>query len=108
MKKFITALILLLSLTSAFAQNTVRDGNNYRQQTSSRVSSKDTLVTSHLWYDAQNNAHAIILNKASGACYVWIKSKKGNYYKKYMESWVSAEIAAEYGISYVPRKRQSK
>ena len=106
MKKLLFALILLLSFTSSFAQRTIKEGNNYRQQTSSRVSSKDTLVTSHLWYDAAGNAYKIILNKASGACYVWRVSKKGTMYKSYMEPWVSAEIAAEYGIEYKPKTRK--
>ena len=105
MKKLLLSIVLLLSFTSSFAQRTIKEGNNYVQQPSQRVP-KDTVVTTHTWKDAQGNIYSIILNRNSGSCYVWRKSKKGKMYKDYMESWVSIEISSEYGIEYKPRNRK--
>lgn len=104
MKKTIFTLALMLSFTCTFAQ-TVKEGNDYVQKASPRVK-KDTVVTTHNWKDSQGNAYPIILNRNSGACYVWRQSKKGTLYKDYMESWVSTEIAAEYGIEYKPKNKK--
>ena len=108
MKRIIITLALCFSMTSAFGQGSWKDADgNYHQNTSARAP-KDTLVTSHLWYDSNNVAYPIILNKASGACYVWRKSKKGTMYKDYMEAYISKEIAAEYGITYEPKTRKKQ
>jgi hypothetical protein len=98
MKKLIIAAVLLLALgvnnSIAQAQNVVREGK------------KDTLLTSYRFEDSKGTLYPIIINKASGRCYVWKRSgKTGNMYKRYMKPEVSRQIAKELNIPFKESKK---
>ena len=111
MKKIIFSVIMMLALgvnnSSIYAQSVVRNGNTFKVESSGRsVSKADTLVTKFFFEDTKGNKYPIILNKKSGACYVWKVSKKsGKYYKQYMTAEISQQVAKEYNITYVPKKK---
>ena len=68
--------------------------------------SKDTLVTKFEWVDSKGNKYPIIVNKGSGACYVWRKSAKtGKMYKSYLGAEVSQAVCKELGITYISKKK---
>lgn len=108
MKKLIIAAALLLALGAnnsiAQAQNVVREGKTFKS-VSSRSSKKDTLLTSYRFEDSKGNMYPIIINKASGRCYIWKRSgKTGNMYKMYMKTDVSKQIAKELNIPFKDSK----
>lgn len=83
----------------------VRNGNTF-VQTSTRTTSKDTLVTKFNYEDSKGNVYKIIINKGSGRCYVWKKSSKtGKMYKQYMNEEVSRQVAKECSVKYVEKKK---
>lgn len=104
MKKLIIVAALLLALgvnnSSIQAQSVVRKGMTFKS-VSSKSSKKDTLMTSYRFEDSKGTLYPIIINKASGRCYVWKKSgKTGNMYKMYMKPEVSRQIAKELNIHF--------
>ena len=101
------AMMLALGVNNSSAQSVVREGTVFRQVPRSLggTSKKDTLVTKFTFEDSKGHSYPIIINKATGACYVWRTSAKGKNYKSYMPSDTSAAIAREYNIKYVPRKK---
>ena len=105
MKKlfFLAAIAALLSLNNSRAQSVVREGNTF--MATKKVAKCDTLVTGFRWKDSKGVLYPIIINKSSGACYVWKKSSKsGKMYKQYLLPEVSAEICRSLGIKYQPKR----
>lgn len=100
--KVIIAIIAIIILGVCNAHAQVREGNTFRQEQRSSV--KDTLVTKFNYEDSQGATYNIIINKKSGSCYIWRKSKNGRDYRQYMKPEVSAQVAKEYNIEYKPRK----
>ena len=101
MKKLIivAALLLALGVNNSIAQNIVREGKTFKL--ASKSSKKDTLMTSYRFEDSKGTLYPIIINKASGRCYVWKRSgKTGNMYKMYMKPEVSRQIAKELNIHF--------
>ena len=109
MKKFILAVAILLAfgIQNTNAQSVVKNGNTFKSVSlgSSRAA-KDTLATKFEWEDSKGNKYPIIVNKGSGACYIWRKSTKtGKMYKSYLGTEVSQAVCKELGITYVPKKK---
>ena len=109
MKKFILAVAILLAfgVQNTNAQSVVRNGNTFKSvSSSSSRTSRDTIATKFEWEDSKDNKYPIIVNKGSGACYVWRKSAKtGKMYKSYLGAEVSQAVCKELGITYVPKKK---
>ena len=107
-KLFIAAMMLLSWNVGVQAQEVVREGKTFKQVNKGRSTHKaDTLITSFTFEDSKGNVYPIIINKATGSCYVWKKSaKSGKMYKQYMKPEVSQEIAGECGVEYKPRNKK--
>ena len=108
MKKFIFAVAMLLAfgVQNINAQSVVKNGNTFKSVSSSSRAAKDTLATKFKWEDSKGNKYPIIVNKGSGACYVWRKSAKtGKMYKSYLGAEASQAVCKELGITYVPKKK---
>lgn len=109
MKKLIFAVVMLLAfgVQNIDAQSVVRNGNTFKSVSSnSSRTSRDTIATKFEWEDSKGNKYPIIVNKGSGACYVWRKSAKtGKMYKSYLGAEVSQAVCKELGITYVPKKK---
>ena len=109
MKKLIFAVVMLLAfgVQSINAQSVVRNGNTFKSVSSnSSRTSRDTIATKFEWEDSKGNKYLIIVNKGSGACYVWRKSAKtGKMYKSYLGTEVSQAVCKELGITYVLKKK---
>ena len=109
MKKLIFAVVMLLAfgVQNTNAQSVVRNGNTFKSVSSnSSRTSRDTIATKFEWEDSKGNKYPIIVNKGSGACYVWRKSAKtGKMYKYYLGAEVSQAVCKELGITYVPKKK---
>ena len=109
MKKLIFAVVMLLAfgIQNTNAQSVVRNGNTFKSVSSnSSRTSRDTLATKFEWEDSKGNKYPIIVNKGSGACYVWRKSAKtGKMYKSYLGAEVSQAVCKKLGIAYVPKKK---
>lgn len=109
MKKLIFAVVMLLAfgVQSINAQSVVRNGNTFKSVSSnSSRTSRDTIATKFEWEDSKGNKYPIIVNKGSGACYVWRKSAKtGKMYKSYLGAEVSQAVCKELGITYVSKKK---
>lgn len=109
MKKLIFAVVMLLAfgVQSINAQSVVRNGNTFKSvSSSSSRTSRDTIATKFEWEDSKGNKYPIIVNKGSGACYVWRKSAKtGKMYKSYLGAEVSQAVCKELGITYVSKKK---
>ena len=104
MKKIIFAMVMVFCALNVNAQ-VVRNGNTF-VQTSSRSTSKDTLVTKFTYEDSRGTPYKIIINRGSGRCYVWKKSgKTSRMYKQYMAEEVSRQVAKEYNINYTEKKK---
>ena len=109
MKKLIFAVVMLLAfgVQNINAQSVVRNGNTFKSASSnSSRTSRDTIATKFEWEDSKGNKYPIIVNKGSGACYVWRKSAKtGKMYKSYLGAGVSQAVCKELGITYVSKKK---
>ena len=108
MKKIILAVAMLLAfgVQNTNAQSVVRNGNTFKLVSSSSRTSRDTIATKFMWEDSKGNKYPIVVNKGSGACYVWRKSTKtGKMYKSYLGAEVSQAVCKELGITYVPKKK---
>jgi len=107
MKKVFIAAMMLFSLSMVSqAQSVVRTGNVFKQTSSSSSRSKaDTLVTAFKYEDSKGKQYPIIVNKASGRCWVWkISGKTGRPYKFYLSEDVCRSVCREYSVTYVPKK----
>lgn len=109
MKKFILVVVILLAfgIQNTNAQSVVRNGNTFKSvSSSSSRTSRDTLATKFMWEDSKGNKYPIIVNKDSGACYIWRKSSKtGKMYKSYLGAEISQVMCKELDITYVPKKK---
>lgn len=72
-------------------------------QYGNKGSNKDTLVTNNT-YATRTGTWKIIINKKSGSCYYWCKTKDGKIARRYCPKEVSAEIAKKYNVKYTPKK----
>ena len=101
MKKIVLTVVMMLGLGLGIqAQSVERKGNMF-YQVSSKVAKADTLVTDYGYQGSDGVAYSIIVNKASGRCYVWkYSSKTGKTYKMYMKEEVSKAVCKELGIEY--------
>lgn len=110
MKKFILAAIMLLAfgVQNINAQSVVKNGNTFKSvSSSSSRASKDTLSTKFEWEDSKGKKYPIIVNKGSGACYVWRKSAKtGKMYKSYLGAEISQAVCKELNITYIPKNKK--
>lgn len=110
MKKIILAVVMLLlafGIQNTNAQSVVKNGNTFKLVSSgSSRAAKDTLVTKFELVDSKGNKYPIIVNKGSGACYIWRKSAKtSKMYKYYLGAEVSQAVCKELDITYVPKKK---
>ena len=109
MKKIILAVVMLLAfgIQNTNAQSVVKNGNTFKSvSSSSSRTSRDTLATKFMWENSKGNKYPIIVNKGSGACYVWRKSAKtGKRYKSYLGAEVSKAVCKELGITYISKKK---
>lgn len=101
--KLILACLICLFIASADAfSETRREGNNFISTSTS--AKKDTLVTTYT-FQVGTEKYPIIVNRASGRCYVWKKSSKsGKPYKMYIKADIAKTICKELGIQYVEKK----
>lgn len=105
MKKIIICISMMLALgLVSNAQSIQRQGNTFTQVTN-RSHKADTLVTQFKFKDSQNKEYSIIINKSTGACYVWRTSRNGKLYKSYMKAEISQQICSELNVEYKPRTR---
>lgn len=92
MYKHIIILLILIVLAFNASANTIF--KNVKHQ-------KDTIKTECFFEDSKNIQYPIIINKASGRCYIWKKSSKtGKTYKQYMSENISREVTEQYKITY--------
>lgn len=106
MKKLVLCIIMMLCLgvNNSSSQNVVREGKVFRSQGRS-THKADTLVTSFK-FEAGGVQYPIIINRSTGSCYIWKKSKKGKMYKQYMKPEVSEQVASSLKIKYVKPKNR--
>lgn len=95
--KFMLVVMAVMFSIGASAQYGIKSN-------STRKSTKDTLVTNST-YTTSTGTWKIIINKKSGSCYYWCKTKDGRLAKRYCPKEVSAEVSAKNGIKYTPRNK---
>lgn len=79
-----------------------KEGTTYSSVKKSKASSERE--TGFTWEDSKGNTYPIYMGQ-SGACYVKkISSKSGNEYKQYLGEEISADICAQLGVKYTPKK----
>ena len=105
MKRFIIILAMVLGVV-ANAQTPERtfekEGTTYSSTKKSKSSSEKE--TGFTWEDSKGNTYPIYMGP-SGACYIKrISNKTGNEYKQYLGEEVSADICAQLGVKYTPKK----
>ena len=107
MRKLFICIIMMLCLgvNNSSSQTIERKGKVFVSKSSNTRSKADTLVTDFK-FEYNGVQYPIIINKGTGSCYIWKKSKKGRLYKQYMKPEVSMQIAKELGIEYKPRNRK--
>ena len=82
------------------SSNIVRVGDSFMHRGSeggNRIKA-DTLITKYK-YETRDASYPIIMNKSTGSCYVWRKSKKtGKMYRSYVGEEISRTICKELGV----------
>ena len=110
MKTIIISIIMMLACvnnSSIYAQSVTRVGNTFKSSSIRTTHKADTLVTKFAFQDSKGVEYSIIVNKGSGACYVWKKSgKTGKYYRQYMKPEISQAVCKELNIKYTPRNKK--
>ena len=110
MRTIIIAAIMLLAFvnnSNIYAQSVTRVGNTFKSSSVRTTHKADTLVTKFTFQDSKGVEYPIIVNKGSGACYVWKKSgKTGKYYRQYMKPEISQAVCKELNIKYTPRNKK--
>lgn len=53
---------------------------------------KDTVVTKMQYEDRQGKRYPIVVNRKSGAVYIWKISRNGKGYRQYMAKDIAAEV----------------
>lgn len=104
MRNLLLAILLLLALPM---QGQIElQGKVFKETKKASHHVKDTIVTDYFYEDKNGNSYQIILNKASGACYIWKKRvKKAGYYPVYMKPEVSQIVASKFNIEYKPKSK---
>ena len=109
MKTIIISIIMMLACvnnSNIYAQSVTRVGNTFKSSSIRTTHKADTLVTKFTFQDSKGIEYPIIVNKGSGACYVWKKSgKTGKLYRQYMKPEISQAVCKELDIKYTPRKK---
>ena len=108
MKKIIIAAIMLLGWNVGVqAQSVIKEGNTFKCVTKSSKAKADTLLTDYKFEDSKGLLYPIVVNKASGRCWIWKKSgKTGKMYKQYISEEVSKIVCRELDITYVPKTKK--
>ena len=110
MRTIIIAAIMLLAFvnnSNIYAQSVTRVGNTFKSSSVRTTHKADTLVTKYTFQDSKGVEYPIIVNKGSGACYVWKKSgKTGKYYRQYMKPEISQAVCKELNIKYTTRNKK--
>lgn len=91
MKKILLAVLMCASL--CVMGQTERKGNTFIQ--TKNTAARDTIVTQYNYQTRDGKNYKIVLNKKSGACYIWKISKNGKGYRQYMSQDVKAAICSE-------------
>lgn len=90
MKHIITTLALLCAICAQ--GQTTRQGNTFVQTRKTAV--RDTLVTNYK-YESNGKTYPIVVNRKTGACYIWKVSKNGKGYRQYMNKEIKETINKE-------------
>ena len=110
MRTIILSIIMMLACannSSIYAQEVTRVGNTFKSSSTRSTSKADTLVTKYAFQDSKGVEYPIIVNKGSGACYVWKKSSKtGKFYKQYMKPEITQVVCKELNIEYKPKNKK--
>ena len=109
MRTIIIGIIIMLACvnnSSIYAQSVTRVGNTFKSTSTRSTHKADTLVTKFTFQDSKGVEYPIIVNKGSGACYVWKSSKTGKFYKQYMKPEISQAVCKELNINYVPKNKK--
>ena len=107
MRKLCIGVFMALSLMCNAQSNVVRVGDSFmhRGSTGGNKVKADTLITKYK-YETKDASYPIIMNKNTGSCYVWRKSKKtGKMYKSYVGEEISTTICKELGVTYKGKKK---
>lgn len=108
MRTIIISIIMMLAcVNNSYAQSVTRVGNTFKSSSVRTTHKADTLVTKYTFQDSKGVEYPIIVNKGSGACYIWKKSSKtGKFYKQYMKPEISQAVSKELNIKYTPRNKK--
>lgn len=110
MKTVIISIIMMFACvnnSNIYAQNVTRVGNTFKSNSVRTTHKADTLVTKYVFQDSKGIEYPIIVNKDSGACYIWKKSgKTGKYYRQYMKPEITQAIRKELNIKYTPKSEK--
>lgn len=97
MKKYIIALLIMLSMGMTSYADVVRSGNTFKIEKSTTSANQDTL-TKYTWEDKDGKSYPVYITK-KGACYIKrISSKTGKEYKYYLPKEVQEQIRKELGV----------
>lgn len=103
----ISIIMMLACVNNSYAQSVTRVGNTFKSSSVRTTHKADTLVTKYTFQDSKGVEYPIIVNKGSGACYIWKKSSKtGKFYKQYMKPEISQAVCKELNIKYTPRNKK--
>lgn len=109
MKKIIFAVLMLLACVNTNAQSVVKEGNTFKAIHHASRTSRDTLATKFEYMDSKGNKYPIVVNKKSGACYIWKKSNRtGKLYKQYLPMDIAQSVCKEVGLTYVPKQKKEQ
>ena len=97
-------MMFCLGVNNSISQTIERKGKVFVSKGRS-THKADTLVTEYK-FETNEVQHPIIINKSTGSCYIWIKSRNNKLYKRYMKPEVSEQIARELNIVYKPRNKK--
>jgi hypothetical protein len=85
MKKLIITLAIMAAAITSNAQV-------FKATQSRRSVVKDTVVTKMQYEDRQGKRYPIVVNRKSGAVYIWKISRNGKGYRQYMAKDIAAEV----------------
>jgi hypothetical protein len=85
MKKLIITLAIMAAAITSNAQV-------FKATQSRRSVVKDTIVTNMQYEDRQGKRYPIVVNRKSGAVYIWKISRNGKGYRQYMAKDIAAEV----------------
>lgn len=91
-------LFITLALACAVCAqgHTVRKGNTFVQ--TRQTATRDTIVTKYNYQTRDGKNYPIVVNRQSGACYIWKTSKNGKGYRQYMGKEIKETICNELKI----------